>query len=302
MKLFSSPRILLLYKMSTYAYYLASPRRQRGKPEVPPLVKNMERFKKTHLQHYKTLVHVERFLKDRGVKYARSQRGKRIDFSKFDFVITVGGDGTFLEAARSCTKQVILGINSDPEWSVGRFCAANDRTFPKLVDAMLAQKCRIRELNRLKLQVSIPGKSVFFGKRDFPKANILNDVLVCHGNPAAMSRYWLEVDGKKEEQRSSGVWISTAAGSSGAIHSAGGDPLPFFSDRWQYRPRELYNGYYEKHRLKGGVLAPNQHLRIISLMHNGVVYVDGSHLKYPLRFGAEMILKKSNELLKVVMP
>ena len=56
--------------------------------------------------------------------------------------------------------------------------------------------------------------------------NVLNDILICHHNPGAMSRYYLTVGRVREEQRSSGVWIATAAGSSGGLHSAGGKVLP----------------------------------------------------------------------------
>ena len=285
----SRPNILLLYKTSTYSYYFDS-RRQNKKHVMP--TKNVARFKKTHLQHYKTLVHVEEFLRKEGVRYCYSRRGQRIDFSQFDFVITVGGDGTFLEAARQCTKQVILGINSDPEWSVGSFCGADDKSFPKILRAMLNKKAPIRSLTRLSLQIKGSKKSI----------NVLNDVLICHANPAAMSRYIVRVNGKKEEQRSSGLWVATAAGSTGAIRSAGGKILPMLSDRWQYMPRELYNGYYQKHHLKGGVLLPPQTLSTTSLMNNGVVYVDGCHVKYPLRFADEVVLKKSAQPLKVIMP
>jgi len=38
---------------------------------------------------------------------------------------------------------------------------------------------------------------------------VLNEVLIAHSNPAATSRYIIEVDDMKEEQRSSGLWIST---------------------------------------------------------------------------------------------
>ena len=289
MKLPSSLKILLLYKVSTYAYYFNSSRRNL---KVPVSMKNMARFRKTHLQHYETLAHVEKFLKERNVCYRRSRRGQKIDFSRFDLVITVGGDGTFLEAARFCKKQVLFGINSDPEWSVGRFCGATDKTFSRILEALLNKKCPIRKLNRLKLQI----------KDQTTCVNILNDVLVCHANPAAMSRYLVRVNGKNEEQRSSGVWVATAAGSTGAIRSAGGKKLPFFSDQWQYLPRELYGGYRQRYQLRGGAVSPKQSLQVVSLMNDGVVYIDGSHHKYPLRFGAEVVLRKSNEPLNVVLP
>ena len=49
--------------------------------------------------------------------------------SKFDFIISVGGDGTLLEAARGATNQILFAINSDPKWSVGRLCNATSENF-----------------------------------------------------------------------------------------------------------------------------------------------------------------------------
>jgi NAD+ kinase len=285
----SHPKILLLYKVSTYAYYFSSWQRH---PEAPMPLRNLGRFKRTHLKHYRTLASVESFLKKQHVRYHRSQRGRRIDFSRYEVVITVGGDGTFLEAARSCRRQAILGINSDPKWSVGRFCLATDKTFPRILKKVIAKKYKILPLHRLQFQITgRPGK-----------VNVLNDVLVCHANPAAMSRYLIRINRRKEEQRSSGVWISTAAGSTGAICSAGGKILPFFSNRWQYIPRELYRTYLHKCVLKGGGLSPQQKLSVTSLMSQGVAYIDGSHFKYVLPMGKEVILRKSSQPLRMIVP
>jgi NAD+ kinase len=284
----SAPKILVLYKTSTYSYYFNSARRNT---KITMPMKNKARFKRTHLQHSRTLQQVEEFLQKKGLRYCRSQRGRKIDFSRFEFIITVGGDGTFLEAARGCNKQVLLGINSDPKWSVGRFCGANDKTFPKIIGGLFAGKYKPQNLRRLKLEVA--------GR---PMINIMNDVLICHANPAAMSRYLLCINGRREEQRSSGVWVATAAGSTGAIHSAGGKILTSFSDQWQYMPRELYYGSHVKHSFKGGILSSGQTLSVTSLMNSGVVYIDGCHLRYFLRFGETATIRESNQPLKVIMP
>ena len=64
---------------------------------------------------------------------------------------------------------------------------------------------------------------------------VLNEALFCHASPAATSRYILRVaraDGAEpdvladEEQKSSGLWVGPAAGSTAAQRSAGGSVLP----------------------------------------------------------------------------
>ena len=50
---------------------------------------------------------------------------------------------------------------------------------------------------------------------------VLNDALLVTDCPAATAKYVIQNEGRAQKQFSSGVWISTAAGSTGAIHSAG---------------------------------------------------------------------------------
>lgn len=282
-------KILLLCKTSPYKTLLEKPgkishRLNRGS-------EHFQRFKKGHGRHEAAIDSIVRELKKWKVSFTRSSRRSRIRYSRYDLVITIGGDGTFLDAARNITGQLILGINSDPEWSVGQFCSATKETFPSVLDKILSGRFKVTALNRIRL--SIKGAGV--------KVNILNDILFCHRNPAAMSRYYLTANGRKEEQRSSGVWVATAAGSTGAIQSAGGKELPITSKRLQYKPRELYTAFGDRtYKLRGGFFDGKKGLKIHSLIPNGVVYIDGSHVCYPLMFGDEAVLTTSPQPLKVV--
>ncbi len=282
--------ILLFYKKSTYKHSFLD---QLLNPDSDLTTgfargKMLKRFKETHANHYRTLARVEAALKERGVKYTAKTRGRWIDFSQYDLIITLGGDGTFLEAARDIKRQFILGINSDPQWSVGRFCNATGETFPKILDRVLKGKYKTRLLSRMRLRIN--GESA--------PVNALNDVLICHKNPAAMSRYFLTVNGVKEEHRSSGVWVATAVGSTGAIRSAGGKMLPGASQRLQYKVRELYRGRGTQHRLESGIFSPP--IKFTSLMKDGVIYVDGAHACFPFHFGRKVTISNSPESLRVL--
>ncbi|MBI4309433.1 MAG: NAD(+)/NADH kinase [Candidatus Omnitrophica bacterium] len=284
--------ILLLYKNSTYASYFLSDRRRLAQLQGLFNSQELKRFRKTHENHFWTLSYVEAVLKHRKLKFTKICRGTGFNYKLYDLIITVGGDGTFLEAARNLTgSQVIWGINSDPTWSVGRFCSGNARNFERMLDAIMQGKAAVRTFNRLLLS---------FDNGTQPM-NAVNDVLVCHHNPAALSRYYITAGKIKEEQRSSGVWVSTAAGSSGGIHSAGGKILPQNSRNIQYKPRELYRGHGTKYRLTGGVLKPRQKITMTSLIREGVVFVDGSHICLPFSFGAAIQVGSSPEPLKVII-
>ncbi|PQQ18703.1 hypothetical protein Pyn_30060 [Prunus yedoensis var. nudiflora] len=72
----------------------------------------------------------------------------------------------------------------------------------------------------------------------------LNDVLIAHPCPAAVSQFSFKI--KSDDQpcsplvnsRSSGLRVSTAAGSTAAMLSAGGFPMPILSEDLQFMVRE----------------------------------------------------------------
>ena len=230
-------------------------------------------------------------LRRRGLRAVVADRSAPSQGHRFDLVISVGGDGTFLEAARGVTDELVLGVNSNPARSAGSFCAADAKTFAAVLEKVLRGKARIISANRL--QLSCHGR--LFGPP------VLNEILVTHRKPAAMSRYRLEIGGQREEQRSSGLWIATAAGSTGAILSAGGKRLPRHSRRLQYRPRELYSGGIFHYRLRGGVIPAGRKVAVTSLMADGLICVDGERITFPFRAGERLELSPFPKPLRLVI-
>ena len=119
--------ILLLYKNSTYAGYFD--RKRLAQLEGALNAEEIKRFRRTHENHFWGLSYVEAVLKNRKLKFTKARRGDSFDYSPYDLIITVGGDGTFLEAARQVKDGIIWGVNSDPGWSVGRYCSGNPENF-----------------------------------------------------------------------------------------------------------------------------------------------------------------------------
>ena len=250
------------------------------------------RFRENHAQHYATLRKVTAVLKSLNIVCHQHLRGADADHRKHDIIISIGGDGTFLDAARrSSEKQFILGVNSDPSWSIGQFCAANAETFETIFKQTIFNP-RFKKLFKL--------TASFLDEKPVKVVECLNDILVCHANPAAMSRYSLVIGNKKEIQRSSGIWISSAAGSTGAISSAGGCRIPVDKRSIAYKPRELYLGRGIPYHLTGGVIKPNQFALITSMMPHGRVFFDGAHIKYPLVFGKALKIQTSPCFIRMI--
>ncbi len=270
--------ILLFYKASAYEIYLSHRLNILGNKINPVVLKHIRRSRQAHQRHYASLHKIEEILKKYKISYVKRCRGKTLDFRPYDVVMTVGGDGTFLEAARGVCNQLIVGINSNPEYSVGKLCVATAHNFEDILQSILKGNFKTMTLPRLRLKLD-KQKTV---------VDVANDILVCHKNPAMMCRYCLKVGRRAEVQRSSGVWVATTAGSSGAIQSAGGKLLRMDEKKFQYMPRELYDGNKGQHHLRGGILNLKGSISLTSLMTGGVIFIDGAHFSFPFEYGSTL--------------
>ena len=281
--------VLLVYKKSIYQIYFLEKkyRESSGKIFSP---EDQAKLSDSHNRHFETLKKVKKILSDRSIRFREIYRARYINYSSFDLVIAVGGDGTFLEASKRITHQIILGVNSDPIRSIGNFLPCTSENFEDYLELIFNGSAKIQKLNRMLISVD----RIRF---DF---HIVNDLLVAHYHPAAMSRYRLKINGLEEEQRGSGIWVSTAAGSSGAISAAGGKRMPMGSKRIQYLPRELFKGKAKNYDLTGGIIDLENPIQIESRMREGIIYIDGPHLRAPFTFGSSLEISNSPYPLRMV--
>lgn len=267
-------RVLVVYKKDAYQQFLQEQQDAHLRRLLRlrhPDVLNLQR---AHAVHEEALAKVLLTLRQLPVNVELAYRATLRATRRFDLIVSVGGDGTFLHAAHTIHGTPILGVNSDPARSEAAFCAANARSFPRLIRHALAGRLPRLRLRRLALTLN--------GKPLRPRA--VNDVLIAHDDPATMTRYRLRIGRREELHKSSGIWVATAAGSSSAVQAAGGVRMPWGSTKFQYRPRELYRGRLSRYRLTGGVLPSAGRVRLTWLMRRGSAFVDGPHLRVPLRF------------------
>lgn len=268
--------VLLVYKKSLYQIYFLEQRTRPPEHWFSPV--DLARFEASHRAHAQALAAVKSVLNRRGIRCRSVYRARHVDYSAHDFVIAVGGDGTLLEAARAVGTQPVLGVNSDPGRSHGHFCCTDHAHFEARLDAVLAGTARTLRLNRMALKLD-----------DQPlPVTVVNELLVSHERPAAMSLYWLKAGNREEYQRGSGLWISTAVGSTGAIRSAGGRLLSPRSRRLQFLARELFRGGGREYLLSRGCIAPGDKLMVQSAMREGMLFLDGCHYRIPFGFGRSL--------------
>ncbi len=202
--------------------------------------------------------------------------------SDVDLVVAVGGDGTVLDVSHKVIGVPMIGINSDPERSVGYFCADNAAGAAAVFQRFADGTSRSTRLHRIALTVD--------GVRHpYP---CMNDLLVTNGNPAMMSRYLLSDGESAERHSSSGIWISTPAGSTAGIRSAGGTVLPLDGPLLQYLVREPYATGQARYPMLRGVRYLHEGFNIRSLMDGGMIYMDGPYIEVPFALGAELELSE----------
>jgi len=243
--------------------------------------------------HKEALHAVRRALDERRIRYDVVQRAglprlRRIADS-YDIVITIGGDGTLLRSSHTVMRTPMLGVNSSPANSVGMLCGASAESISPVLDKVI--KGVMKPVMIQRVQATIKERPLC------PPA--LNEILFAHRNPASTSRYILAYRGRREPQRSSGVWIATAAGSTAAIHSAGGRVLPIRSKKLQFVVRELYP-LNNPACTPGGIINPDEHLEIQSTTIDGAVYVDGQPTEYHIPFGTSVFFSLSPHSLPLI--
>ncbi|KAG0495056.1 hypothetical protein HPP92_006050 [Vanilla planifolia] len=231
-----------------------------------------------------------------------------------DLVVTIGGDGTLLRASHLLDNTIpVLGVNSDPTQkeeveqlssdfdatrSTGYLCAAAVANFEQVLDEILQGENKPLELSRMSVKVNGQPLSTF----------ALNDVLIAHPCPATVSRFSFRIRCKDWKSyslincRSSGLRVCTAAGSTAAMLSAGGFPMPVLSSELQYMVREPISTRAVDVPLMHGVVKPNHTMHISWYCNEGTIYFDGSHVLYSIRYGDVVELSTQAPKLKVHLP
>lgn len=284
--------IAVVFKYSALESY--SPKQLKRHRELNPELS--DRMQTAHDDHSRSLDALTRLLRELGVDadfHERDGLGQSLDH--YRFVISLGGDGTFINASHYAEKTLLIGVNSSPDNSVGHYCRfelktrKGDLSLRRQLEAMLAGSVYpVKERQFVRMHVAVQDRPA-----PFP---VLNDVLFAEQNPAATSRYTLRYRGRLHHQKSSGMWISTPSGSSAAYSSAGG--REFKRAELRFVVRELYSD--DRRRLTQGTIRTGEKLHIICSMMHGMLYLDGSHQRVSVALGEHVALSLHPKPLRAI--
>lgn len=249
-----------------------------------------------HAQYHAVLEGV-RALVPAGVKRQVIERGflPQFTFGESDLVVTVGPDGLVVNTAKYLDGQPIVAVNPDPARIEGVLLPFTARSVQRPLVAAIGGEPKVRGVTMAQAalndgQTLLAFNDLFVGVRSHVSA-----------------RYRIAAGGQAEDQSSSGIIVSTGAGSTGWLKSVytgaarivqalGGSAepppdsgrFPWDAEKLVYAVREPWPSKSTGASLVYGVITKSRPLVITSHMaDNGVIFSDGVENDF-LAFNAGM--------------
>jgi len=147
-----------------------------------------------------------------GARYLHREELPHCDFSEFDCLISLGGDNHFVYVSQFADSRLkVIGINSDPLTSSGALLYFDTESLvSKLPNDMQNIQLTTESWTRIDCELIYPsGKSI----KTFPA---ISEISIHSAFSDYISRYLIRINLEKwEEQKSSGLLLSTGVGSTG---------------------------------------------------------------------------------------
>ncbi|NTX11644.1 NAD+ kinase [Myxococcus sp. CA051A] len=211
-------------------------------------------------------------------------------FSGKEIVVVAGQDGLVANVAKYVGEQPLVGVNPDPERFDGVLLPYEVAGARGAVRKVLEGKARLRGVTLAEARLE-----------DGQRLLAFNDLFI-GARTHVSARYRLSHGGQEESQSSSGVLVSTGAGSSGWLSSiftlarsltaqTGGVPgapwrLGWEEPRLAFVVREPFVSRHSGAEVVGGFVTEEQELVLESRMPSGgVIFSDGMEEDF-LVFGA----------------
>ncbi len=228
-------------------------------------------------------------------------------FMPQDIVVTLGQDGLVANAAKYVKGQPIVAVNPSPRIFDGVLLPFLPGGVVAAVNRLVHEKAVIRDVTMAEATLT-DGQSLL----------AFNDLFI--GPKTHVSaRYRIVWSGKSEPQSSSGVLVSTGAGSTGWLSSifnmtrgvaglAGAafavpTQLEWEDLRLVFMVREPFISRHSRAEIVAGMIAPGQELVLESLMPSGgVIFSDGTEADF-LKFdsGVTAVIRASDQKAHLVM-
>src|SRR5215471_1730403 len=244
-----------------------------------------------------------------GLKFQEIDRAlvPTFTFLPEDLVVTLGQDGLVANTAKYIGKQLLIAVNPDPERFDGILLPFLPDQSAQALAQVLNGKCRIRPVTLAEASMS-----------DGQRLLAFNDLFL-GAQTHVSARYRIRWAKSEEPQSSSGVLVSTGAGSTGWVSSVfnmasgvaaltGGHSVQPMRLHWEDRRllfvvREPFVSRHSKASIVAGIVDQQQALELESLMPSGgMIFSDGIEADF-LQFnaGSSVVVKAAAETAQLVV-
>ena len=222
-------------------------------------------------------------------------------------MVTLGQDGLVANTAKYVGKQPVVAVNPDPERFDGILLPFLPGQTGRALEEVISGKCRIRSVTLAEACLN-----------DGQRLLAFNDLFL-GAQTHVSARYRIRWAKAEEPQSSSGVLVSTGAGSTGWVSSvfnmasgvaalAGGHTVKPMRLDWEDRRllfvvREPFISRHSKAGIVAGIVEHQQTLELDSLMPSGgVIFSDGVEADF-LQFnsGSSVIVRAAAETAQLVV-
>lgn len=233
-----------------------------------------ERVYESHSRQQKSLQQVRDLLPEASFVFREDL--PHLDYRRFDTIVSVGGDNHFIHLSHYADSHLMIGVNSDPTTSSGALLYFT----PDMLAEKIAGKNPKELVPVTENWTRIEGELIYPDGRKTITVPCTSEVSIRNSFPDTMSRYLIRIaDEQWEEQKSSGLLLSSGAGSTGWFKNC----LPAedrkdavfekTADFFKFVAREP--GYKKGYRYQLGTVRSNQHLDLISEME-GEISIDAN--------------------------
>jgi NAD kinase len=257
--------------------------REQAKFYIEHMGLDFDDYDREHATYQRVLSRLRRDLEGLA-KLQQIERGflPNFIFTPHDLVVTVGQDGLVVNTAKYLSGQPIVAVNPDPVRYDGILLPFDSGRARHAVHEVMSRQARFRAITMAEVALN-----------DGQRLLAFNDFLVGQRTHVS-ARYSLTWHGRSEEQSSSGVLVSTGAGSTGWLSSMQNmaesmarllrprEPdlprlrLPWHDPRLVFVVREPFRTRITGVNLAAGLVEKGEELQLESHMpEGGVIFSDG---------------------------
>lgn len=221
-------------------------------------------------------------------------------FGERDLAVTLGPDGLVVNTAKYLSGQPILALNPDPQRIDGILVPFTATDATRMLQRAVRGQLQSRKISMAKAELN-DGQTLY----------AVNDLFIGQRTHVS-ARYRLRLERKVEDQSSSGIIVSTGAGSTGwfrSVVTGAASVMEFYSlaedirsakssyrfdweaDYLYFSVREPFISKTSSAQLVFGRIEAGQDLEVMSQMpQNGVIFSDGIEADY-LHFNSGAIAR-----------